>query len=142
MSTDKLADAIFGARLGDFCDNPADRLAQIKPSLAAARVRAAFVVIDRNDLPGVRHDAASGKFLFGASVLPRRPAAGDVRSSAYELLALAEWLDANPPVDEKAVRDAVRVMWPQVATNELEYNARLDFARRLLADGWKREVTP
>lgn len=132
MSNDKLADAIYaGVEDGEPWFNA-----------AAEAVRERFVVIDRNDLPAITSQTPG---LFGTVHGHERVALNPSwhRDLAMHHLAIAQHRESlPPPVDEEAVRDAVRSLWPEATTSELEYNARLEFARRFLADGWKREVTP
>jgi hypothetical protein len=133
MSTeDKLADTIRrGAE-----DSP-NGLRQ--PFFAMKAVLDRFVVIDRNDLPKVGRTEHSNWWLVeGNPTMLNTGGFPTVRAQALAALAAAEYMDTHPPVDEEAVRAVARTMWPEVATNELEYNARIEVARRLVADGWTK----
>lgn len=152
MSTDKLAETIRSGVPGVGQDEES-----IEPAFAANRVREAFVVIDRDDLPevvvaspefGLREGTLRATVEYGskgyvAEAFIGAPGSGTVDPEWHEAaakahLAAAEHLRANPPIDGKAVRDAARAMWPEATTSEQEHNARLEVARRLVADGWTK----
>lgn len=101
-------------------------------------IRSRFVVIDRNNLPEVTVSPVYGDLRSGPTAcLPERT--GDVRRWALGYLAIAEYVDSNPPVvvDEKAVEslaDELRSMGGVVAPRGT--------AVALIRAGWKRGVTP
>ncbi len=134
MSTDKLADVI--------AERVSSSPYMIGPGHAANRVREAFVVIDRNDLPAiVSRDPGLFGTVHGHERVALKPSWH--RDLAMHHLAIAQHRESlPPPVDEEAVRDVARAMWPEATTSEQEYDARLEVARRVIADGWKREAKP
>lgn len=140
---DKLARAIRGK-------NNIYPVVNLSPALAARRVREAFVVIDRNDLEPLRRHPDDDELLIvgpddeeGEQTTVRHECAVPevLEREARQLLSLAEYLRANPPVDEKAVAALTAAI--QSATDDALSYEYADLARHLVADGWnKREVTP
>lgn len=110
-------------------------------------VPADALVIERWELPAVT-DQGGGTWRFdtGASLSTWIiKTADDARTEALELLALAEHLDAHPPVDEAQVEALAEALWSagsnstawadiSIATQAL-WIAR---ARRLVELGWTK----
>lgn len=134
MSTDKLADTIYGAMPGDFCDVPADHLAKVHLMSAAARVREAFVVIDRNDLPKVGRTEHSNWWLVeGNPTMLNTDGFPTVRAQALAALAAAEYMDTHPPVDEKAVAELTAFLDHEGLSMPND-----GLARRMVKAGWTK----
>ena len=127
MSINKLADVI--------------RYAEADTSLGIAKaIEDHFVVIDRNDLPEVERvvmrSKHSGTFRFKDSLLERVNFGDDHLLLALAHLAAAEHMAAQVDLAGKAVESLANDL--AVA---LDRDHARDLARRLVADGWKREVT-
>lgn len=105
---------------------------------SAQRVRDRFVVIDRNDLPEVVPDELNGTFHVGGVRYTGRDREDIYLGRARRDIAMAEYLRAHPPVDEKAVDELADTL--RDAIPDMYGSVRKDLARRLVADGWKREV--
>lgn len=136
MSTDKLADTIYS--LADlFNPELIETMQSIVPVNAAARVRERFVVIDRNDLPEVE-ELDDTHNLVGLNPFSKTSDPDALTREGLRYLAMAEHLRKSPPVDEKAVKELAAELWEPLASSSAAY----DLARALVADGWKREVTP
>ncbi len=94
------------------------------------------IFIPRADLPEVkRRELYDGYDVGGGTMANSRPdwTAAEARDLAHRWLALAEHLDANPPVDEAevaALADAI--------TGAYGSDGAVSIARRLVAAGWKR----
>lgn len=101
--------------------------------LAAVAAECGVIIIDRDDLPEVteqngQHYAGGAHRSFGD--------AAQYRQYALGALAIAEYLDANPPVDEADVEALARDL--AVAAGYESDAVDRNIARRLVAAGWKR----
>lgn len=108
--------------------------------LAAVAAECDAIVIPREELPRVK-DRGQGTYEFdtGASLGTwEGKSAEQARLEARELLALAEYLDAHPPVDEAQVEALAAEI---VQAQSPGYPDATDLARRLLATG-RIEVRP
>ena len=115
--------------------------------LAAVATECEVIVIDRADLPEVTADGCSRLEAYNThegvnfgppTVIERgRVVAGALRGQALARLALAEHLDAHPPVDEAQVEALAAVMRKAVSDGAkwVDCNA---LARVLVAEGWSK----
>lgn len=94
--------------------------------LAAVAAELDVIVIPRSDLPEVTTDDTGQPYLYGT---PYYGTAADHRADALYHLALAEHLDAHPPVDEAQV-DALADLAAQFYGR-----GPTELARRLVATG-------
>ena len=113
--------------------------------LAAVAAECDVIVIDRAELPERVSPSMDGKHLWAdAWSVPATNTPDIPRRAARAYLALAEYLDAHPPVDEAQVEALAAVMREALNTPEdgtfRPYVAE-DAARRLLATG-RIEVKP
>ena len=109
--------------------------------LAAVAAECDAIVIPREDLPERVSPSTDGKWLWADSwncLATATP--DDARRAARAYLALAEHLDAHPPVDEAKVEALAEVMRGVQNLNSIPEVTR-DYARRLLATG-RIEVKP
>lgn len=126
--------------------------------LAAVAVECGVVIIDRTDLPVVKATEFEAKVEVAEGhqgdwkVTPGETPAAAVRKDAVALLALAEYLDANPPVDEAQVEALAALLWEYAQnpsgpgdtfeeTTDAERNRCRNRAGRLLSTG-RIEVKP
>lgn len=100
------------------------------------------IVIERSDLPPV---AAGRKVVSGPFDRSIHDSAESVRRQARHLLAIAEYLDAHPPVDEAQVEALAEDMIMAGASapvsegdSEAFSRAMDDIARRLVEQGWAK----
>lgn len=152
MSTEaKLAEAIRNPGGGSIVNAPN----------AARRVREAFVVIDRDKVQRqvdtvmqytapseyIREKTTVRRIKSGAAHVDIRAGADHARDMAVHYLALAQWIDEHPPVDEKAVKALTEslnrsgvsgVIVVESGQPEADQPINEVIARRLVADGWKR----
>lgn len=141
MSTeDKLADIIRWA--AEECVPHADKAHHV-----AVEVRERFVVIDRDKVQRqvdtvMEYDAASpypgedGRYpsiKSGAAHVNVRAGASHARDMAVHYLALAQWIDEHPPVDEEAVRELTAFLDKEGLSMPND-----GLAWRLVKAGWKR----
>jgi hypothetical protein len=99
-----------------------------------------FVVINRDELPIATTD---GKYVRVEGDIEApvdgRVSSETLRERACSILAAAEYLRENPPVDERAVddlHDALAAHSMGLASISSETARRV--ARRLIADGWTK----
>lgn len=117
-------------------------------------VPADAIVIERDALPAVV-ERMPGYFVAGRHDLGRMgepdheqpgKTGGDLsRDFAYAVLAVADYLDAHPPIDEAMVealaddlRAALGVTQETVAAGHLRTGNSDDIARRLIEQGWSK----
>ena len=132
MSSDKLADIIRS------WDNGGDVRAGYRA--AANRVREAFVVIDRNDLPEVKPSSDGYGVWAGNSFFhPDQETA--LRATAYQYLAVAEDRRKSPvdTADEGKVA-ALRQALAQVVGGRASHGP-LDEAARLIVTALTKDAT-
>lgn len=98
------------------------------------------IVIDRNDLPTVARRETDGFLTVEVDGFTRSWGdywdAARFEREARSMLAMAEHLRKSPPVDEEAVEALVKTLRVSGVVGPR------GVALALLADGWKREVTP
>lgn len=109
--------------------------------LAAVAAECNVIVIDRNDLSKVsfgadedgdpRWSAGDSTWTFARGQTPR---SADLRSRALDSLALAEYLDAHPPVDEADVEALASALKDEPLFGLGRPDAN-EVARHLLATG-------
>ena len=120
----------------------ADFLAAVEAELGVRIVPADAIVIDRADLPKLLVDTSHRVTTGSTMTQSAEKAWWFVR----EYAALAEYLDAHPPVDEEQVKALAGLLWEYAQnpsgpgdsfneTNEGERNRFCNRARRLLATG-------
>jgi len=113
--------------------------AQYSPFTEHKVVPADAIVIERSALPEVD---ATGWLSAGDSALdPAEVAMGVefVRSKARDYLALAEHLDAHPPVDEAQVEALTG--WFELHTGFMLSRDQIGaLARKAAADGWHKDA--
>lgn len=129
--------------------------------LAAVATECNAIVIDRADLPEIEYDPNPGFTPVNRAIWPDGTTSGTAavdigggpwtaagcRKTAQHMLALAEYLDAHPQVDEAQV-EALAQMMRDLALDGAQPNdgtradvTAADLARRLLATG-RIEVKP
>lgn len=104
------------------------------------------IVVERSELPEVTRDGdewlASHAKATGTWMDDKIATADALRGRAAECLALAEYLDANPPVDEAQVEAWTRIL-TDVEMDHPDGPTPSTIARRLVEKGIRvREVTP
>jgi hypothetical protein len=113
--------------------------------LAAVSALCDVIVVDRAELPEVAVVTPGEVGIKGHGIYTLLP--GDTaefyRKNARRHLALAEYLDAHPPVDEARVEAAYDVI--SVALRDaglkmadVDHGVRMDIARRLVEQGWSK----
>jgi len=105
----------------------ADFLAAVETECGVRMVPADAIVIDRAELPGVDLTSDGQPWAYGQTT----QSAEKGRAVALAFLALAEYRDANPPVDEADV-EALAGLLSHVLPSLASFDA---YARRLLATG-------
>lgn len=132
-TTNNLAETIWSTSRAD-----EGTISATGADIVAKAIKEKFVVIDRNDLPEVKPSSDGyGVWAGGTFFHPHQEK--ELPSTAYQYLAVSEYLRANPPVDEKAVKELAAAL-DDIAPWDTNQQ-RDDVARRLVAEGWKREVT-
>lgn len=121
MSADKLADVIEGS----------NAIGQILPDRAADRVREAFFVIDRNDLPEVEPERPGyAEYVHINGAMHGLMADVEQYDDAIRaLVALREYRREHPYIDD----DAVEELWKALVDSGLDLD--LAEARRLAQQG-------
>lgn len=139
MSADKLAAVIGGAE-------PGHRPSLADPDRAADRVREAFVVIDRNDLPEVEPERPgySEYVYIGGQTHALMSSVGQYDDMIRELVAIREYRREHPYIDEEAVKELGHTLDGAFcdaglsADPELTTSVRDAIARRVIANGWTK----
>lgn len=108
--------------------------------LDAIRTELNVIVIDRADLPEV--SAGQDSYLVGDRVVPDDYTAAEARTAAREYLAVAEYLDAHPPVDEAQVEALAKIIRERYdETGDVtRYPTEHSLARRLVERGVRVEA--
>lgn len=113
--------------------------------LAAVAAECDAIVIPRTDLPQVKHFPDGRPFAetdrgYGDYTLDPKDTPERLRDHARALLALAEYLDAHPPVDAAQVEALTAVLYEATADpDDIEVPA---VARRLVERGVRIEARP
>ena len=96
----------------------ADFLAAVETECNVRIVPADSIVIERGELPEI--EVTEGHYRLPGTSWPKSLAhksAAAIRSDAMDGLALAEYLDANPPVDEAQVAEILSIVQTNVSAN-------------------------
>lgn len=119
--------------------------AAFREELGLRIVPADAIVIERSDVDAVAVGGSIATLTAGTLTVDTDGlSADDARAAAIEWLAIAEHLDAHPPVDEAKVEALAEIVKSEVLTRPKETGEFADWqtiARRLLATG-RIEVTP
>lgn len=99
-------------------------------------VPADAIVIERG--AGLPEVIADRQVVSGPFARSTHDSAESVRREVRHLLAIAEFLDTNPPVDEAAVAELVVVMLGEGPHNAHMVRTAEDAARRAVAAGWTK----
>lgn len=113
--------------------NRAEFLAAVASELNVRIVPADAIVVERSELPGVDADGYADGIGWGAKDRTKYPSdyAAKARRSGLAFLAVAEYLDANPPVDDAQV--AVVMDTIRAADIERTGQSLMDSDYRLMA---------
>lgn len=104
--------------------------------LAAVAKECAVIVVDRAEWPEVTGDCVNGYKVRRLRVSGQAYRNGDdARENARNILALAEYLDAHPPVDEAQV-EALTADICAIEANGQQFASTI--ARRLVEQGWSK----
>lgn len=97
-------------------------------------VPADAIVIERSELPEVTVDRMS--IMVSGVRHSLKMTSAEIRSAALDFLAVAEWRDVHPPVDEEMVATLTAVL---IAAEDPNFQTDLAYARRLYLAGVRIE---
>lgn len=114
--------------------------------LDAVRSELGVLIINKADLPEVTDRAVLGNLFIGGTPWPAGASPQVLRQAAYDRLALAEYLEAHPQVDEQQVEALAPLLWEHTQTasgpgdswdeiTDAERNRFKNRAGRLIATG-------